>query len=183
MTMRETRDLAAAELRFAEGEDGVFEGYASIYGEPDSFGDTIRPGAFAKTLKNRKATPVAMLWSHDPSRPIGVWTDLSEDARGLKVKGRLIRETSGGADAYALLKAGAVNGLSIGFRARSHARAPNGGRILTDIDLVEVSLVALPAASKARVTHVKAASESAVAAFISAARRVASAIKEGRQNA
>ena len=74
----------------------MFEGYASIYGEPDSFGDTIRPGAFAKTLKNRKATPVAMLWSHDPSRPIGVWTAMAEDARGLKVKGRLIRETSGG---------------------------------------------------------------------------------------
>lgn len=179
---RETRTLPAPELRFAANETGVFSGYASIFGEPDSYGDTIEPGAFRKTLaESKKLGGPAMFWNHNSDEPIGVWTELVEDERGLKVTGRLVTETIRGAEAYALLKAGAVNGLSIGFRARSAERGANGGRVLTDIELVEISLVPLPAASKARVTNVKGTAEPAgAAAFVEAARRAASIIRGER---
>ena len=175
---RETKTLPAGEVRFATDEAGTFTGYASVFGEPDSYGDTIKPGAFHKTLAKRSATGgPAMFWNHNPDQPIGVWTELKEDERGLQVTGKLVMETAKGAEALALLKAGAVNGLSIGFRALASERGPNGGRVLTAIDLVEISLVSLPAASKARVTSVKGAGQPAgAAAFIEAARRAASAI-------
>ncbi|HEX2529817.1 MAG TPA: HK97 family phage prohead protease [Geminicoccus sp.] len=176
---RETKTLAASEVRFATDETGTFSGYASVFGEPDSFGDTIKPGAFRKSLAKRSATGgPAMFWNHNPDQPIGVWTELVEDARGLKATGKLVTETAKGAEALALLKAGAVNGLSIGFRAVASERGPNGGRVLTAIDLVEVSLVTLPAASNARVTQIRNATHSiATSAFVQAARRAVIAIK------
>lgn len=177
---RETKTVSAAEVRFAtDDEAGTFSGYASVFGEPDSYGDTIKPGAFKKTLAKRSATGgPSMFWNHNPDTPIGVWTELAEDARGLKVTGRLVTETTRGAEALALLKAGAVNGLSIGFRAKASERGPNGGRILTEIELVEISLVSLPAASKARVTSVRHDRQPAGhAAFIEAARRAAASLK------
>jgi HK97 family phage prohead protease len=174
---RETLTVAAAEVRFATDDVGVFSGYAAIFTEPNSFGETIRPGAFKKTLLQRRSTGgPAMFWNHNPDAPIGTWSDLVEDDRGLKVTGKLVTETRAGAEALALLKAGAVNGLSIGFRARGAARAPDGGRLLTDIDLVEISLVSLPAASNARVTSVRSA-PAGFAAFTEAARRTATVIR------
>lgn len=120
---RETITLDAPEVRFATDDAGTFTGYASVFGEPDSYGDTVKRGAFRKTLRERKATGgPAMFWNHDSNQPIGVWTELVEDERGLKVTGKLVTETAKGAEALALLKAGAVNGLSIGFRARSAER-------------------------------------------------------------
>lgn len=151
---RETMMASVSELRFSD-DAGTFTGYAAVWDQPDTFGDTIKQGAFAKTIAKRGGRPVAMLWSHDPSRPIGVWSDLVEDHRGLKVSGRLVLETAQGREAHALLIAKAIDGLSIGFRAISSERGPNGGRRLTQIELVEISLVVLPAASKARVTSVK----------------------------
>ena len=156
--------------------NGTFTGYASVFGEADSFGDTIRPGAFRRAIETRSSGP-PMLWSHDPSQPIGTWTDMAEDTRGLKVTGRLITETARGAEAYALIKAGAVNGLSIGFRARKSERGANGRRVLTDVDLIEISLVTLPAASNARVTSVRHRQPADLAAFVEAARRTALALK------
>lgn len=177
---RETLTITAAEVRFATDDAGTFTGYASVFGEPDSFGDTIRRGAFGRSIRERKSTGgPAMFWNHNPDQPIGVWLEIVEDERGLKVTGKLVTETARGAEALALLKAGAVNGLSIGFRARKSERGPNGGRVLTDIELVEISLVSLPAASKARVMTVKGAVNPAShAAFIQAARRAALAIKK-----
>ncbi|MGE3245720.1 MAG: HK97 family phage prohead protease [Beijerinckiaceae bacterium] len=173
---RETLSACAAEIRFAENAEASFSGYAAIFNEPDSYGDTIRAGAFRNTLKKRAAPP-SMFWNHNSDRPIGVWTSLVEDAKGLKVEGRLITETAAGAEAYALLKAGAVSGLSIGFRSRSSERGANGSRILTQIELVEVSLVSLPAASKARVTNVKNTGASGLAALSEAVRRAAHTIR------
>jgi HK97 family phage prohead protease len=176
-----TLDLA---VRFDAGDDaGAFTGYASVFGEPDSFGDTIKPGAFRKSLREHVArkTKPGLFWMHDPREVIGVWTDLAEDERGLKVAGQLVLETARGSESHALLKAGALNGLSIGFRARSAERGPNGGRILTDIDLVEISLVSLPAASKARVTNVKtlgAAGLPSAVAFVKACRNAARSLNQ-----
>lgn len=155
------------EVKFASDEAGVIEGYASLFGgEPDSYGDTIAKGAFAGSLAEHKAARTAplMLWMHDPSEPIGVWHEVREDASGLAVKGRLILETVRGREAHALLKAGALNGLSIGFRVRDAERRQDGGRLLTEIDLVEISLVSMPAARRARVTSVKSAPAGTTAA-------------------
>lgn len=172
----ETRTLAACEVRFAITEDGEFTGYASVFGEPDSYGDTIKPGAFKKAVAS-KSKP-AMFWQHDPHEPIGTWLDLAEDTRGLKVKGKLVREVPRAASAYALIKADALNGLSIGFRALASERGPNGGRVLTSIELIEISLVSLPAASKARITGVKGTAGAAgLAAFNETVRRTVAAIK------
>ncbi|MER2520229.1 MAG: phage major capsid protein [Bdellovibrionales bacterium] len=155
-------------------ESGVFAGYASVFdGEPDSYGDVIAPGAFAKSLASHrcKGTLPVLLWQHDPGEPIGVWLDLREDVTGLSVTGRLVLETQRGREAYALLKAGALNGLSIGYRTRASERRAGGARVLQELELIEISLVTLPAASKARVTSIKAASAVSPAADEAANKR------------
>ncbi|MCR9130708.1 MAG: HK97 family phage prohead protease [Alphaproteobacteria bacterium] len=143
---------------------GVVEGLASPFGgPPDSFGDTIAPGAFRESLDEHKAagTAPALLWQHDARQPIGVWSDLQEREDGLHVRGRLNLDTERGREALALLKQGALNGLSIGFAIREGGsrRMDGGGRELTAVDLWEVSLVTFPAARRARVTGVKSAAD------------------------
>ncbi len=99
-------------------EDGTFEGYGSIFGNVDSYGEKVVPGAFVESLAKhrREGTSVLMLWQHNPDEPIGVWDDLAEDAKGLWGKGRLIMEVQRAKEVYALLRAKAVRGLSIGYR-------------------------------------------------------------------
>lgn len=111
--------LPPFELKRA-GDAGEIAGYASVFGGTDAFGDRIAPGAFSRSLAEHRAagTRPLMLWQHDATKPVGVWTSLAEDERGLKVVGRLTLDSTGGRDAYALLKDGAVGGLSIGFIAR-----------------------------------------------------------------
>lgn len=125
-----------------------FAGYAAVFGRPDRGGDVVKPGAFAGTL----GRAVPLLWQHDPARPIGRVEYLKEDRRGLRVIGRL-SEGAAGREAAALLKEGAVRGLSFGYRAKaSEGEAP---RLLTALDLVEVSLVTMPMQPKARVHMVE----------------------------
>jgi len=176
---RETLTLSAPELRFADDDAGTFTGYAAVFGSPDSYGDTIAPGAFKRTLAEHRAakTVPPMFMNHNPERVIGVWTDLREDARGLAVSGRLIRETAAGSEAFHLLKAGAINGLSIGFRARGSKRGSDGRRNVTDIELIEISPVPLPAQGQARVISVRSMSTNQSATFLKAARRTAAALK------
>ncbi len=156
---RETRAVSL-EVR-AIGEDGTIEGYGSIFNFVDSYSDVVEQGAFTKSLADHKSkgTMPAMLWQHEEDEPIGVWTEMSEDKSGLKVKGRLVLETQKGREAYALLKAGAINGLSIGFMATKRAYDETGNiRTVSEIDLWEVSLVTFPANTKARITDVKSVS-------------------------
>ena len=137
---------------------GLIAGYASVFnGEPDSYGDVIAPGCFADSLAEhrRKGTSPVMLWSHDQSQPVGTWTSIIEDGTGLAVKGQLVLKTRAGAEAYELLKAGSVNGLSIGYREIKGTNLPGGIRRLDAVDLQEISIVALPAASDARIFSVK----------------------------
>lgn len=144
----------------AAGDDGTVEGYGSVFGVRDNYDDVIAAGAFAQTLKDHKAagTMPAMLWQHDASEPIGIWTEMSEDAKGLRIVGKLALETVRGKEAHALLKLGALNGLSIGFVSKQWAYDRDTEvRTLTEIDLWEVSLVTFPANEKARITGVKAA--------------------------
>lgn len=146
----------------ATGDDGSLEGYGSVFGVRDNWDDIIVPGAFVATLAAHKSagTMPAMLWQHDDTSPIGIWTDMSEDALGLRIKGRLALDTVRGKEAQALLKMGALNGLSIGFMSKQWAYDKETDvRTLTEIDLWEVSLVTFPANEKARVTSIKSVSE------------------------
>ncbi|TAL39642.1 MAG: HK97 family phage prohead protease [Alphaproteobacteria bacterium] len=147
------------ELKFLS-EAGVFEGYASVFGVTDSVNDKIAPGAFAETLaiakKDGRLPP--LLWQHDAREPIGAWREMREDTHGLYVKGELfIRDIPRAREAYKLLRENVVTGLSIGYRARkSHQDEQSGTRVLTDVDLLEVSMVTFPANDFARVRRVKA---------------------------
>lgn len=143
-------------------EDGTIEGYGSVFGVVDDWGDIVAAGAFAASLAAHRAagTMPAMLWQHRDAEPIGVWTEMVEDARGLRVKGRLVLESPRGKEAYALLKAGALNGLSIGFLARKWSWDTAADlRTLTEVDLWEVSPVTFPSNTQARVDSVKSAGQ------------------------
>ncbi len=148
--MTPTYETKFAPLDLTTTASGHVEGYAALFGEPDRSGDIVAPGAFAETLRARSAS-VKFLWQHDPAQPIGIWDSIEEDARGLRVKGRLLTALSRGREAATLLNAGALDGLSIGFRTITADRAgPN--RRLTKIELWEISLVTFPMAEHARLT-------------------------------
>ena len=137
--------------------DRTFEGYGSVFGVVDSYGDVVMPGAFADTIRKAEGSGrmPAMLWQHDPSQVIGVWRSMREDARGLHVVGELA-DTQLGREAYALLKMGALSGLSIGYSVSGeHYDRERDVRELTGIDLWETSLVTFPANTDARVAAVK----------------------------
>lgn len=135
-------------------EDGaVIAGYASLFDATDQGGDVVRRGAYAGSLARLGAAGqrVKMLWQHDPTRPIGVWDEVREDARGLWVRGRLLTEVQAAREAKALLEAGAIDGLSIGYRT-VRAEKSAGGRLLHEVELWEVSLVTFPMLPEARVS-------------------------------
>lgn len=140
-----------------DAETGLFTGYASLFGVPDTQNDIVERGAFAASLARRGAAGVRMLWQHDPAEPIGCWLSLAEDPVGLRVSGRLVTATARGREALDLLAAGAMDGLSIGFKAlRASAGRRGGARRLLEVDLWEVSLVTFPALAGARVMRVAA---------------------------
>ncbi len=134
-------------------EDNRIEGYASLFGQRDRGGDTVMPGAYGAALARLRASGgrVRMLWQHDPAQPIGVWDEVFEDARGLRVKGRLLAEVARAREAAALVASGALDGLSIGYRTVRAERDPAGGRRLIELELWEVSLVTFPMLPVARV--------------------------------
>ena len=131
------------------GDDLSIEGYASRFGQPDQGGDTVAPGAYAASLATERR--VKMLWQHDATQPIGVWTEVREDTQGLWVKGRLLDGVARAKEAAALIRAGAIDGLSIGYRTRRAVKNDGGGRLLTELELWEVSLVTFPMLPSARV--------------------------------
>jgi len=146
----------ALTLKREPDQDGVFEGYASVFGVVDQGMDVVERGAFRKSLGSRR---VKMLWQHDMAQPIGVWDEITEDERGLFVRGRLLKEVDKGREAMALLRAGAIDSMSIGYRTME--AIPEGdGRVrkLTEIDLFEISLVTFPMLPDAKITAVKAIS-------------------------
>lgn len=142
------------------GDDGTFTGYGSVFGgEPDSYGEIVANGAFTESLAELagKGRIVPVLWQHKSTEPIGVYDEIVEDQHGLRVHGRLlIDEVAQAREAWALLKAGAVTGLSIGYWVRqSKYDQTTGIRTLIKLELVEVSLVTFPAKDDARVEAVK----------------------------
>lgn len=127
------------------------EGYASVFWAPDHGDDVVAKGAFAESLALKPPPRVAMLHQHDPDAVIGVWDEVKEDERGLFVRGRISPETPTGRLCAALVRTGALDGLSIGFRTRRARSDPERKlRVLTEIDLWEVSLVTFPLLPGAR---------------------------------
>ena len=131
----------------------VIEGYASVFGVPDLNGDRVRRGAFTNILIPARRNRVKMLYQHAADRPIGYWREMRETAHGLFVRGEIILDSAHGQEVATLIEAGALDGLSIGFRTRA-ARKIKGGRELTLVDLWEISVVTFPMAPGARITRI-----------------------------
>lgn len=140
-------------------DSGVFEGYGSVFHVEDSYREVVAPGAFKTSLESwvKKGGMPALLWQHNPDQPIGIYEEMREDSHGLYVKGRLLKDdVQLAGEAYALLKAGALSGLSIGYQTmdEDHDEEKNI-TTLKAVDLWETSLVTFPANDEARVMGVK----------------------------
>jgi HK97 family phage prohead protease len=152
--------------------DGTFAGYASLFHAEDMGRDIVLPGAFRDSLERRGTAGIKLLYQHNPAEPIGVWESLKEDSRGLLVRGRLMLAVARAREVLALMRAGALDGLSIGFRAVTGRRdAKTGIRRLARIDLWEISIVTFPLLPEARVAHVKSDAEQRLLASIAEATR------------
>lgn len=146
-------ERAFFETKVLADESGAISGLAWKFGTPDRVGDWIEPGAF-KGLK----LPLPMLFGHDLNDPVGAWDRVEEKADGLHVSGRLlVEEVPRSREVHALVKAGAVRGLSIGFVSRSASARAGGGRTIKSLELFEVSLVSAPMHPGAKVTSAKSA--------------------------
>jgi HK97 family phage prohead protease len=162
MLERFGENLPAREVKFAPCDlkrveaDGTFAGYASLFGEVDLGQDLVMPGACRDSLRSRGTQGVKLLFQHDPNEPIGVWLELYEDAKGLFARGRLMPEVARAREVLSLMRAGALDGLSIGFRTVKGRTDPTSGvRRLDKIDLWEISIVTFPMLPEARVSTVK----------------------------
>ena len=148
------------EYKAEDDEKGMFSGYGSIFGNKDLGNDVVVEGAFAKSIGKKGAKAVKMLYQHRQDEPIGVFDEIIEDRRGLKVKGRLAMGTQRGREVYELMKMGALDGLSIGYRVDPKgAEYDEKGkrRYLKSVDLMEISAVTFPMNPRARVQAVKGA--------------------------
>jgi len=148
----------------AKDDQGTFTGYGSIFGNEDQGSDIMQKGAFTKSLEQRPASKVKLLYQHKTDEPIGIFESMYEDEKGLFVKGRLAMGTQKGREAYELLKMGALDGMSIGFRADPDKQGYNenkrGTRTLKEVDLMEISLVTFPMNERALIENVKASQKS-----------------------
>ncbi|TNM65646.1 HK97 family phage prohead protease [Aliirhizobium smilacinae] len=155
LTRPNARKFANLELAGITG-DGTFAGYASVFGEVDLGKDRIERGAFMNSLVARGAPGVRMLYQHDPNEPIGAWKTIREDARGLYVEGVLSPGVGRSHEVFSLMKSGALDGLSIGFRTvKARTDAKTGVRRILEADLWEISVVTFPMLPSARVSDVK----------------------------
>ena len=140
------------------GSDGTFSGYGSIFGNVDSHGDVVVKGAFSKSLQRHeeRGSRPKMFWQHDMHQPIGSWTSITEDEKGLYMEGRFNMDVQRGREAYALLKASDIDGLSIGYRTVKETRDNvKSANLLEELDLIETSVVSLGSNELALVSAVK----------------------------
>lgn len=141
-------------------DDGFFSGYASVFDVVDSYGEMVKKGAFLNSINEwqgkNKMPPI--LWQHDYSEVIGVFTKMVEDEKGLYVEGRLlINDVAKAKEVYALIKVGAIDGLSIGYILRKWSYDKENQILeLLEIDLKEVSIVTIPANQDSTISEVKA---------------------------
>jgi HK97 family phage prohead protease len=162
--MNEVKAISAIQCKLAATNDELMEieGYGAAFNNVDSYGDVIAEGAFTKTLADRNEDNMPLMFlNHDgyTRLPIGRWTEMSQDQFGLKVRGVLL-PTNEGRDTYTALKHKALNGLSIGFiptETSKREKPSDPKRTIKSVDLLEVSVVTIPANNKARITSVKSA--------------------------
>jgi len=161
----------------AVSDQGEFTGYAAVFNNEDMGHDVILPDAFTKSLQRRPASKIKMLFQHDPSAPIGIWLDLAQDPKGLRAKGKLILETVKGAETYALMRAGALDGLSIGFRTvKDRFDRAKGIRYLEELDVPEISIVTFPLNPRATIATVKSHNAERARALVQAIARAKEAL-------
>ena len=143
------------EIKADDGNQvGTFTGLGSTFGNVDSVGDVIEPGTFRDAVQNPAG--IKMLWQHDARLPIGTWKSVRETKKGLEVRGQLVLGVQQGREAFDLLKAGAVDALSIGFSDfEAETDAKSGVRRITKLNLWEISIVTFPANRQARIQTVK----------------------------
>jgi uncharacterized protein len=154
--------FAECEYKFADADAagrGEFVGYASTFGNVDQGGDIVERGAFARSLQAKKLADIPMFFNHDHRGiPIGKWTQLEEDDRGLMAKGSLTLDIPKARDVHAAMKEGTVRGMSIGFRMKAEDVAferAGAVRRIKNLDLVEISVVTQPMNLRATVGRVK----------------------------
>lgn len=141
-------------------DDGTFEGYASVFNNKDLGNDVIKQGAFSESIKGKKPRQIKLLYQHKTDEPIGVIDSLVEDTRGLKIKGRLAMGTQKGKEVFELMKMGALDSMSIGYRLSPDDYKYSDKlkkRTITNLDLMEISMVTFPMNPKAKITKVKLA--------------------------
>jgi HK97 family phage prohead protease len=154
------------------GADGRFAGYASVFNAVDEGGDIVLPGAFRRTLKTRGRDGVRLLFQHDPKEPVGRWEKIAEDGFGLWAEGRLVPGVPRADALRRLIEAGAIDGLSIGFRTVTAARDRGSGhRRIHEIDLWEISIVTFPMMAEARIGTRRQPAREEIAAAISLLRQ------------
>lgn len=138
-------------------DNGTFKGMGSVFGELDSHFDIVVAGAFKDSLADyeAKGRRVPMLWQHDPSEPIGIYTSIKETDTGLEVEGQINLDVQRGREAHSLMKQGALTGLSIGYRTVEKDYNDAGVRLLKKVKLYEVSPVTFPSGDSARISSIK----------------------------
>lgn len=139
-------------------DEGVITGYGSVFGNKDRVGDVVVSGAFSKSLLLHKKnnSSIKMFWQHNPSEPIGKWIEVEQDSKGLLVQGKLNMGVQRAREAYALLKEGDIEGLSIGYRVVNQGYDKNSGvNLLKEISLFEVSIVSIATNEAAQIDEVK----------------------------
>jgi len=154
-------DLECDYKKLDTDDDGSFEGYGSVFNNKDLGNDVIKYGAFSESIKSKKPRQIKLLYQHKTDEPIGVIDSLEEDSRGLKIKGRLAMGTQKGKEVYELMKMGALDSMSIGYRLTPEDYKYSDKlkkRTITNLDLMEISMVTFPMNPKAKVTKVKLAS-------------------------
>jgi HK97 family phage prohead protease len=163
----EVLDIKAELKAYHDDDDeenkGMFSGYGSIFNNKDLGNDVMMEGAFAKSIASKGARGVKLLYQHKADEPIGVFDEIIEDRKGLKVKGRLAMGTQKGKEVYELMKMGAIDGLSIGYRVSpkgAHYDEKGKRRMLKEVDLMEISAVTFPMNPRARIQAVKGSGKS-----------------------
>lgn len=168
-----TTERADCEIRFAPPSDtGDLEGIAVRFGVVDSYRTEFAQGSFASVRG-----PVPMLWSHDPSQVLGSWSGIEARADGLHVRGKLNLAVAKAQEVHALLKAGDIGGLSIGFRTLKDERLASSIRRITEARLAEISVVAMPSVPGSRVTSTRAMPPASLSSFLAAVRSTTTALK------
>jgi HK97 family phage prohead protease len=148
----------ALSATMAEGDEGTraIEGYGSVFGPVECYRVFMEPGCFSESLRRRGNQPIPMLWQHNPSEPVGAWHSFEEDDRGLKLKGSLGTDFDLGRQAASVIKSGGIGGLSVGFNVVNEEKRDDGYYHLTEVELMEISIVTWPANEAALIDNMQA---------------------------